>query len=243
VLRWDQDRNPIPLRAIRQRGRPAPRLPTGEPPPWLSTGPTGEPFHFSEAVKRLAADIAGRCEELRHIDVSRILFGVTQARTGHAHGLQARVTPFRFRHGALSRQRRGIVYQVQRYFLDGREIYYLVTFCLPRFLEQSFDDKFVTLFHELYHISPLFDGDLRRHGGRYSIHSHSQKQYDRHMADLARDYLASQPDPALHAFLRLDFAQLVHRHRSIVGVHVPRPQVLPLPDGVVLLPRSVSSDH
>ncbi len=50
---------------------------------------------------------------------------------------------------------------------------YLVTFCLPRFLDQDFDDKFITLFHELYHISPRFEGDLRRHEGRCALHSHS----------------------------------------------------------------------
>ena len=58
---------------------------------------------------------------------------------------------------------------------------YVMTFCLPRFLNQDFDEKIVTLFHELYHISPAFDGDLRRHGGRYQVHTHSQKNYDEEM--------------------------------------------------------------
>jgi hypothetical protein len=138
------------------------------------------------------------------------------------------VTPLRFRGGKLTRKRRGVHYQVQRYFVGGREMLYLMTFCLPRFLEQEFDDKFITIFHELYHISPAFDGDLRRHEGRYCIHSHSQRCYDAQMADLARQYLASQPDPGLHAFLRLDFAQLVRRHGSVVGVTVPRPKLIPL---------------
>jgi len=95
-----------------------------------------------------------------------------------------------------------------------------MTFCLPRFLDQSFDDKFITLFHELFHIGTAFDGDLRRHDGRYALHSHSQKRYDEQMAALARDYLAGQPDPTLHAFLRLDFAQLQRRHGSVEAVVV-----------------------
>jgi hypothetical protein len=49
------------------------------------------------------------------------------------------------------------------------------------------------------------------------------------MSHLARAYLASNPDPALLAFLRLDFAQLLARHGSVVGVVVPRPKVIPLP--------------
>jgi hypothetical protein len=115
-------------------------------------------------------------------------------------------------------------------FVGGREMLYLMTFCLPRFLNQAFDDKFVTLFHELFHIGPAFDGDLRRHAGRYAVHSGSQRRYDEHMAELARAYLAAGPDPDLHAFLRLNFAQLRARHGSVVGVVVPRPKLVPVPE-------------
>jgi hypothetical protein len=143
--------------------------------------------------------------------------------------LQARVTPLRFHEGRLQRQRRGISYQVQRYFVGDQEMLYVLTFCLPRFLDQSFDDKFITLFHELYHIGPAFDGDLRRHQGRYAIHSHSKRGYDEYMAALARSYLADGAAPELHAFLRLNFAQLQQRHRHVVGAVVPRPKLIPIP--------------
>jgi hypothetical protein len=118
---------------------------------------------------------------------------------------------------------------VQRYFVGDREMLYVMTFCLPRFLDQEFDDKFITVFHELYHIGPAFDGDLRRHEGRYAIHSHSKHGYDAQMAALARAYLASGPDPGLHAFLRLNFSQLQERHGCVVGVVVPRPKLIPVP--------------
>ena len=199
-----------------------------EAPPWLPTGPASKPFNFCDHVRRLCADVVRCCSELAHVDVSRLLFAVTQARNGRTHGLQARVTPLRFRGGHLTRRRQGVCYQVQRYFVDGREMLYLVTFCLPRFLDQDFDDKFITLFHELYHISPACEGDLRRHEGRYALHSHSKRHYDTHMAHLARGYLANGADRNLHAFLRLDFAQLRHRHGSVVGGVVPRPRLLPM---------------
>jgi hypothetical protein len=228
IFRWGAPEAPLPLRAIRCTTPRAP-LPLGqEAPPWFPTGEPGQPFDFCGHVQRLCADIGRRCVELQHLDVSRLLFGVTQARTPRVYGLQARVTPLRFPRGELVRQRRGVTYQVQRYFLGTTEFLYLVTFCLPRFLDQSFDDKLVTLFHELFHISPAFNGDLRRHEGRYSVHSHSQKRYDEHMAQMAREYLAMRPDPALHAFLRLDFAQLQRRHGCVVGIMVPRPKVIPV---------------
>jgi len=119
--------------------------------------------------------------------------------------------------------------------VDDVEMLYLVTFCLPRFLDQDFDDKFITLFHELFHISPAFEGDLRRHNGRYDLHSHSKKLYDQHMADLARSYLSNGAEKSLHGFLRLNFAQLLHRHGSVLGVMVPRPRLLPVTGSAVHL--------
>ena len=227
-LRWGGADNPLPVRPVRVPARARRRTAGLEAPPWYSTGPAGEPFDFSAHVRRLCADMVAHCPALSHVDVSRLLFGMTQARSGRHYGLQARVTPLRFHGGALRRQRRGVCYQVQRYFVGGAEMLYLVTFCLPRFLDQSFDDKFITLFHELYHISPAFDGDLRRHGGRYDLHSRSKKEYDSHMAHLARSYLSNGVDAGLHHFLRLDFAQLQHRHGSVVSVAVPRPKLIPV---------------
>jgi hypothetical protein len=228
VLLWETVRQPLPLLPVRQPTDARARRLGLEAPPWLSTGPADQPFHFCGHIARLCADIVRRCPELAHIDASRLLFDTTQARSGAPHGLQARVTPLRFPGGVLTRRRGGTVHQVQRYVVDGRDMLYLVTFCLPRFLDQSFDDKFITLFHELYHISPAFDGDLRRHEGRCALHSRSQRHYDAHMAHLARAYLAGGADRSLHDFLRLSFAQLQHRHGRVVGVRLPRPRLVPL---------------
>jgi Putative phage metallopeptidase len=229
TLRWSAPDNPLPVRTVRTPVRARPRGVGLEAPPWLQTGPVDKPFDFCSHIRRLCADITRHCSDLNHIDVSRLLFGMTQARSAQSHGLQARVTPLRFRNGELVRRRHNnIPYQVQRYFVDNREMLYLVTFCLPRFLDQDFDDKFITLFHELYHISPEFKGDLRQHEGRYALHSRSKREYDAHMADMARTYLHNGADRSLHGFLRLSFAQLQHRHGGVVAVHVPRPRLLPI---------------
>jgi predicted metallopeptidase len=215
------------IRSARLR-RALPCLVSG--PAWLNAGEQRDEqgFDFCGHVQRLCHDIVTRCTELNHINAGRLLFAVTQARNGHHHGLQARVTPLRFPGGKLTLWRRGFVYQVQRFLHGETEFLYLVTFCLPRFLNQDFDSKLITLFHELFHISPAFDGDLRRHKGRYALHTHSQRQYDEQMAGLARDYLNQKPDSNLFDFLRLDFAQLQQRHGSVLGVMVPRPKIIPV---------------
>jgi hypothetical protein len=229
VLRFGGGHAPLPFRKVQLPLRSRRCVGNLESPSWLQTGPLDRPFDFCGHVRALCHDITRNCPELEHIDVSRLLFSMTQARSGRTNGLQARVTPLRFRRGDLQRQQRGVCYQVQRYVVDGREILYLVTFYLPRFLDRPFDDKFITLFHELYHISPKFDGDFRRLGGRCDLHAHSKKAYDAHMDQLARRYLSKCRDARLHHWLRLNFAQLQHRHGSVVSVVVPRPKLVPLP--------------
>ncbi len=221
-LRWDSVREPLPVRIVPARGRLL------EAPPWIDSGMPGEPLHFSESMKRLCADIARNHPLFSHIDVSRMLFTIAPSKNSRLHGLQAKATPLRFQNGEQTRLHRGIPFQVQQYFLDDHEIYYIISFMLPRFLNRDFEDKFVTIFHELFHISPRFDGDLRRHAGRYSVHTASQKRYDQEMALMAHEYLQSRPDPSLYGFLKLNFAQMLHRHGRVIGHVVPRPKLIPI---------------
>src|SRR4051794_33791609 len=93
VLCWGGPDRPLPVQEVRSVGRAAPAVFGGEPPPWLSTGPAGEPFDFCSHIRRLCDDIVRCCPELGHVRTSGVLYAMTQARNGRGHGLQARVTP------------------------------------------------------------------------------------------------------------------------------------------------------
>ena len=218
-LRWDA-RRPLLARWAIPEGRRH-RVALAVP-----DRPSG--FDFTAAMVGLCADVAGRCEALRHVHMPRVLVSFTPSRNRSRYGLQARVTPLRFRNGALTRRHGSVEYQVQRFFVDGREMLYILTFCLPRFLDQPFEEKLVTVFHELYHVSPAFDGDLRRHPGRYAVHSHSKDRYDSHMGELVKEYLDVHPEPDVFAFLRSGYRELWDRYGGIVGAVVPRPKLLPV---------------
>src|SRR5262249_19507957 len=121
VLRWGAD-SPLPRRPVLPPpGAPQRRVGL-EAPPYHVSGRPGQPFDFSAAVARLCADVARASPALRHIDTTRLLFDVTQARGAGPHGLQARVTPLRFPGGGLTRRRGKTLYQVQRYVVDGRDM-------------------------------------------------------------------------------------------------------------------------
>lgn len=188
----------------------------------------GGPFDFTQAVHRLCDDITCRVDEFLHIDMSRVAVTFAQARRRVLHGLQAKLTPMRFEGGALTSRRRGRTWTVQRLYQQDREMLYILTFYLPRFLDQSFQEKMITILHELYHISPRFDGDIRRMGGRYHVHSHSQRDYDRQMEFLSRRYLAMDPPAELYDFLKCSFRTLHRRHGGVMGLQVPIPKLIPV---------------
>lgn len=185
-------------------------------------------FDFTAAMRRLCVDICQRVDDLAHIDMTRVAVGFAQARKRTTHGAYASLTPLRFSGGELVQSRRGREYTIQRLFdAAGCELLYILTFYLPRFQELPFDEKLVTIFHELWHVSPGFDGDIRRFHGRCFAHSGSQAHYDTHMAGLAKSWLALQPPEDLYQFLQWNFRDLADRHGPVFGTRYARPKLIP----------------
>jgi hypothetical protein len=187
-------------------------------------------FDFTSNMRHLCEDVASRLPEFRHVDVSRVAIRFCQTRKSVRHGLQASLTPLRFEAGRPYVQRRGHRWTVERlYDASGREMLYLLSFYLPRFFEHSLQEKLTTVVHELWHISPRFDGDLRRHPGRCYAHSHSQEQYDQTMRDLAARWLACGPPEHIYGFLCHSFFQLQRRHGPVYGLKIPTPKLIRVP--------------
>ena len=177
----------------------------------------------------IVVDMVARLPELQHVDTQRLMFTFSQARNRTRHGLYATLTPMRFEEGSLVGERQGRMYTVQRlYDSDRTEQMYILSFYLPRFMDTDFEDKLVTVLHELWHISPKFDGDLRRFSGRCYAHTGSQAAYDRAMLKLARKWLRLDPPESLYHFLQLDFDQLQRRFGKVFGRKLRQPKLIPV---------------
>ena len=151
-------------------------------------------FDFTQSMRRLCEDIVDRSPELQHVRMDRVAVCFAQARKRVAHGLWASLTPLRFQHGTVLTHRRGRCYRMQTVLQpDGREYLYILRFYLPRFLDLPFPEALETVFHELWHIHPTFNGDIRRFPGRCHAHSTRKQEYDQQVAVLARDYLQRSP--------------------------------------------------
>lgn len=139
------------------------------------------------------------------------------------------MAPMRFSGGRMHVTRRKRRWGMQRLFAeDGREMLYILTFYLPRFLDLPLREKLSTVLHELWHVGPKFDGDLRRLGGRCYAHGSSRKQYDAHIEVLLDRWLSLSPPESLYDFLRDNFMQLSTRHGRVWGRKIPTPKLIPL---------------
>jgi hypothetical protein len=186
-------------------------------------------FDFTSHVRRLCEEMVARLPELSHVQMRHVAVGFSQARSASLYGIYATLAPMRFPGGSLETFRRGRRYGIRRlYDPSGTEMFYILSFYLPRFLDLSFRQKLTTTAHELWHISPQFDGDVRRYEGRCYAHSGSKRRFDELAQTLAERYLATEPPEEAHAFLREDYRGLVARHGRVFGLKIAAPKLVPL---------------
>jgi hypothetical protein len=185
-------------------------------------------FDFTGAIRNVCADMTRRVPDLSHIDMPRVAIGICQTRNGAMHGVFATLTPLRFEGGRLDKTVRGRRHRIQPLVdATGQEFLYLLNFYLPRFLNLPLEEKLSTIVHELWHIGPEFDGDLRRHAGRCYAHGHSQREYNARMDRLTQQWLAADPPHHLYEFLESTFDELRAEHSGVRGQRWPTPRMMP----------------
>lgn len=153
------------------------------------------------AVKRLIRDAARRLPELSHIRASRILVVAGEARRGS----RATIRPAHFKE---TRRRAGAGGRKKPLIrVKGRKILYVVTLRPLWFVSSSPEARIDTILHELYHVSPRFDGTLHR--GR--VHARLPRaRFNRRVRALRTRYLAEAPEEVLAPFA----------HRGLVKVRM-----------------------
>lgn len=186
-------------------------------------------LNLTAELERLIVDLTATLPDFRHIDPPRLLVCVSTTRSGGIGGTYARIHPLRFPGGSrtsvIRKGRRRLTVEMPAVTHQGNEILYLIYFLVPRFLDLPYREKIITVCHELYHISPAFDGDLRRFPGRNYAHGSSRKKYNQLVAGIVDDYLHLKGKEELPRFLSATTAELRSEHRAIVARRMPAPRL------------------
>ncbi len=202
-------------------------------------------INYTERISELMRDIVSRVPRLSHVDPDDLLVFARYGRLGangavatcHCISLPPNEPGYYYwresQSGRLTRCTPWFVTRSPRVTVHGRPLTYLVSFALPRFCDQVLSGskkarhydgapewvaKLDTIVHELYHIDPTLQGIRRvqRRDGCAASGSHGRVFLER-VADLVREYLATEPDPAVYEFLRYDFSGLEARYGGVTG--------------------------
>ncbi len=185
-------------------------------------------LNLTAELERLIADITARHEAFSHIDPTRLMVCINSSRSSRC-GLFAKIHPLRFPEGrtvqTVKRGRATYRCTMPEVFHKGVDLLYVIYFSLPRFFDRPFRDKLITVFHELYHISPAFDGDIRRFEGKNYAHGSSTKKYNKLMERFVDEYLQKHDGTGPTTFLEQELSILREMHRAIVGRKMVVPKI------------------
>ena len=161
------------------------------------------------SLNELVKDITEKVGELSYIDPEQVAIGFKRSRESVAEEVWAEISGIEDEYDGTIQRREG---RIEKFFapktilINGIPVKYVVDFYVPVFFGLNFKQKLLTVFHELYHINPKFDGNLRFFKGKGYKHGSSLEKYDKYMDYLVDKYL--KMDPAATAFLNKCHSEL-----------------------------------
>lgn len=188
-------------------------------------------LNFNDRMAELIGEVLRHVPEFRHFDARRFRVSASFNRSRSRGGVLAYIVPLRYRDGLPVELRRHgskmYHWAMMPHEHEGNQILYFMYFMLPRYLNLTLRQKIETVVHELYHVHPSFNGDLRRFRGRSRLHGDS-RAYDLKVRDLTDAFLGAQHDPTKYEFLRGTTDHLRRRYGEILAHHLaePRPKLI-----------------
>ena len=174
-------------------------------------------FDFTGNMTMLVDDIVKTHPFFKHIRINEILVAISPS-NGTRNGVVAKLRPMLFEGGSRTKLVRGVEYEAPEVIINSKKILYIVYFHLPRFMNHgNHKTKLATVLHELHHISPLFNGDIRRYSGKNYAHGNSRKDFDDLISIYTDEYIQSTSNPELSSFLKYKYSELRRKYGAISG--------------------------
>jgi predicted outer membrane repeat protein len=184
-----------------------------------------ETINLTDVLTLIIREIVKFSPVFSHIDTDRLLVSVSSNRSGGRGGaILGKLVPLRFESGLKTMRYRGRLFTMPEVRHRGIPQLYIVYFYMPRFFDLPAEEKLRVIFHELYHINPEFNGDIRRMGKKKAAHGHSKKHFDFHFIGEAEAFCASIRETGYYRFLSLSTKELEETFCRITSLRIKTPR-------------------
>jgi predicted metallopeptidase len=165
---------------------------------------TDSSINLSDILTLIIHDMIKATEEFKSFDFNKIIICCASNRKDFKGATYGKLLPLRFEDGSEIIRHQGKYYTIPKVIINDMEILYIIYFYVPKFFNLSVKDKIKVMFHELYHISPDFNGDIRRMGKFKSAHGHSRKAFEEKYIEYAELFFKDIKNTPYYNFLSMN---------------------------------------
>jgi len=176
---------------------------------------TGESINLTDILTQIIHDMVRSTDEFKLFDLNKILICCASNRKDFKGATYGKLLPLRFKDGSEIIKHNGKFYTIPKLKINNIEILYIIYLYIPKFFNLSVKDKINVMFHELYHISPEFNGDIRRMGNFKSAHGHSRKAFEEKYIYYADSFYKTINNTSYNNFLKMNSEDIKNRYKTV----------------------------
>jgi len=176
---------------------------------------TGDSINLTDILTLIIDDIIKTTDEFKSFDLNRILICCASNRKDFKGAIFGKLLPLRFKDGSEIIKHNGKFYTIPKIKVNNTEILYIIYLYIPKFFDLSPKGKVNVIFHELYHINPGFNGDIRRMGKFKAAHGHSRKSFEEKYIEYADAYFKTIQNTPYFSFLQMNSDDIRNRYKTI----------------------------
>ncbi|HNX24413.1 MAG TPA: putative metallopeptidase [Spirochaetota bacterium] len=176
---------------------------------------TGDSINLTDILTLIIHDMVELTEEFKCFDLNKILICCASNRKDFRGATYGKLLPLRFKDGSEIIKHNGRFYTIPKVKVNNMEILYIIYFYIPKFFNLSAKDKVNVMFHELFHINPEFNGDIRRMGKFKAAHGHSRKSFEEKYIEYADTFFEKIEDTPYYNFLKMNSEDIQKEFKKI----------------------------
>lgn len=172
-------------------------------------------INLTDILTLIIHDMVNSTEEFKSFDLNKILVCCASNRKDFRGATYGKLLPLRFKNGSEIIKHKGKFYTIPKVIMNDIEILYVIYLYIPKFFNLSAKDKVNVMFHELYHINPEFNGDIRRMGEFKSAHGHSRKAFEEKYIEYADVFFDKIKNTPYYNFLQMNTDEIQANFKKV----------------------------